>query len=495
MVTDLGQARDRHQLQQIIAGLSEGVILIEPGQRIVWGNEAALAMHGVESLEDLGATVDAYRRRFRLRYRNNHILKKSDYPLARVIAGETFSDVTVEVCAAGRDERWVHSIRSQVVTYADGQPDCLVLIITDVTEQYEAEARFESAFNANPAPAAIARLSDRRYIKVNQGFLEMTGFSREDILAYTLDDFDVLNAAEQRDLALERLAEGRTIPQMEACIPLPTRPKFVIVAGQPIEVSNEACILFTFADLDPRKETESALRQSEQRFSTAFRLVPVPIAIAALDHFRLVEVNDAFREVTGFSDEQLLGRTPSDLGLWPDDTQQRFNREIKKTHGIRGFELEMRAKNGERVACLVSAEAVAINDDQRVLCVLQDVTDRKRSEEELIAAIEQVMADTSWFSRSIVEKLAALRRPVSSPSRDAELEDLTGREREVLGLICQGRNDAEIGDVLKLSRNTVRNHLASLYRKLGVNRRAAAIVWARERGITGQLAPKKRPRR
>jgi PAS domain-containing protein len=40
MVTDLGQARDRHQLQQIIAGLSEGVILIEPGQRIVWGNEA-----------------------------------------------------------------------------------------------------------------------------------------------------------------------------------------------------------------------------------------------------------------------------------------------------------------------------------------------------------------------------------------------------------------------------------------------------------------------
>jgi hypothetical protein len=39
MVTDLGQARDRHQLQQIIAGLREGVILIEPGQRIVWGNE------------------------------------------------------------------------------------------------------------------------------------------------------------------------------------------------------------------------------------------------------------------------------------------------------------------------------------------------------------------------------------------------------------------------------------------------------------------------
>ena len=98
-----------------------------------------------------------------------------------MIAGETFSDVTVQVCAAGGDHRWVHSIRSQVVTDLDGQPDCLVLVITDVTEQYEAEARFESTFNANPAPAAIARLSDRRYVKANQGFLQMTGSSREDI--------------------------------------------------------------------------------------------------------------------------------------------------------------------------------------------------------------------------------------------------------------------------------------------------------------------------
>jgi PAS domain-containing protein len=54
----LGQSRDRHQLQQIIVGLSEGVILVDPEQRIVWANDAALAMHGCEQVEDLGATVD-----------------------------------------------------------------------------------------------------------------------------------------------------------------------------------------------------------------------------------------------------------------------------------------------------------------------------------------------------------------------------------------------------------------------------------------------------
>jgi signal transduction histidine kinase len=67
-----------------------------------------------------------------------------------VIAGETFSDVIVEVAPAENDERqWVHSIRSLVVTDSSGDPDCLVLVISDVTERFEAEERFESAFNGN----------------------------------------------------------------------------------------------------------------------------------------------------------------------------------------------------------------------------------------------------------------------------------------------------------------------------------------------------------
>uniref|UniRef100_UPI0005B2DA1E PAS domain-containing protein n=1 Tax=Methylobacterium sp. B34 TaxID=95563 RepID=UPI0005B2DA1E len=60
---------DRHELRQIIAGLSEGVILVEPDQTIAYANAAALAMHGAESLDELGSTVDAYRDRFLLRYR------------------------------------------------------------------------------------------------------------------------------------------------------------------------------------------------------------------------------------------------------------------------------------------------------------------------------------------------------------------------------------------------------------------------------------------
>ncbi|MGF9762222.1 response regulator transcription factor [Microvirga sp. 0TCS3.31] len=110
------------------------------------------------------------------------------------------------------------------------------------------------------------------------------------------------------------------------------------------------------------------------------------------------------------------------------------------------------------------------------------------------------MADASWFSRGVVEKLAALRhppRPGQSPAQaqaTASVADLTPREREVLTLVCQGKSDPEIGTELKLARNTVRNHIASLYQKLGVNRRSALIVWARERGIGGEGIAAKLPK-
>ena len=67
----LRETADLRHLRQIIVGLDEGVILIDPDQSLLWANDAALAMHGVAEIADLGATVDEYRARFQLRYRNN----------------------------------------------------------------------------------------------------------------------------------------------------------------------------------------------------------------------------------------------------------------------------------------------------------------------------------------------------------------------------------------------------------------------------------------
>lgn len=482
-------SRDYKHLQQIIVGLVDGVILIATDQRILWANAAALAMHGVREIADLGGTVSEYRRRFRLRYRNNRPVERGKYPIERVVAGESFSDVVVEVTsAANPDQTWIHSIRSLVLTDDANEPDYVVLIIKDETERYKAEERFESAFNANPAPAVICRASDLIYVRANLGFIEMTGYSRQDVLGASLRQIDVLTEASRRELALDRLQKGETIPQMEAFVPLSGGgAKFVIVAGEPIEIAEEHCILFTFADLDPRLRAERALRESEERFAKSFRLSPVPLMICMRTDLRLMEVNESFKAMTGYTEEELIGRKPIDLRLWTEKAApQRFEHIMEQSGSVRGLDTRLRAKDGSIFDCLVSADSVTINDEPCVLFVIQDITERKRSEDELMTAIESVMADTSWFSRSIVEKLAALRQTSRPNDAGADLDDLTDREREVLGLICEGQSDKEMSRSLKLSPNTIRNHVFSLYQKIGVNRRGAAIIWARERGITGK---------
>lgn len=367
-------SRDYKQLQQIIVGLTEGVILVSTDQKILWANDAALVMHGVGRIKELGATVGEYRRRFRLRYRNNRPVERGRYPIERVIAGESFSDVTVEVTRSGKPERcWVHSIRSLVITDDWKEPDYLVLIIKDETARFEAEERFESAFNANPAPAIICRLSDLCFVRVNEGFLELTGYDRTDLVGNSMREIDILANAENRDLARQRLKEGKTVPQMEAYLPLPGGvSKFVIVAGEPIEIADEDCILFTFADLDPRKNAENALRQSEERFEKAFRLSPVPAVVCKLEGFKLVEVNEAFKTLTGYGDEEVVGRSTADLRLWPDKMAQRqFEQAVERSGSVRNLDLQLRAKDDSIADCLVSAETVTIHDERCMLCVMQ----------------------------------------------------------------------------------------------------------------------------
>lgn len=141
-------------------------------------------------------------------------------------------------------------------------------------------------------------------------------------------------------------------------------------------------------------------------------------------------------------------------------------------------------EKAERFLVALTEGLYLVNAKGEVLCVLRDVSKQRSADGGLMAVIETAIADSSAAGRAVLEKFGTINGGANSEAQIHTLDELTERERQVLGLICAGQDDQAMSDTLGLSHNTVRNHIAALYRRIGVNRRAAAILWAQERGIT-----------
>jgi DNA-binding NarL/FixJ family response regulator len=105
--------------------------------------------------------------------------------------------------------------------------------------------------------------------------------------------------------------------------------------------------------------------------------------------------------------------------------------------------------------------------------------------DELISAVTAVAGGGAWFDSSVAPRmLDAYRRTVAPARRSAQrLEVLTDREHDVLRLLSRGATNREIADGLHVSEATVKTHVGSIFMKLGVRDRAAAIVYAFDHGV------------
>ncbi|TAF07615.1 MAG: response regulator [Nostocales cyanobacterium] len=127
-----------------------------------------------------------------------------------------------------------------------------------------------------------------------------------------------------------------------------------------------------------------ALEESEAKFSTLFGYSPDPMAIATLAEGRYLEVNQSFLEVSGYSRDEIIGKTSRELNFWINIQERDHYLQAMQTDGyIHNWEFNFRMKSGEIRTLLSSAEVIELNQKQCAMIIVKDITERKKIEASL----------------------------------------------------------------------------------------------------------------
>jgi PAS domain S-box-containing protein len=145
------------------------------------------------------------------------------------------------------------------------------------------------------------------------------------------------------------------------------------------------------AEVERRKESEDALRLSEERFAKAFHAGPIIGAIRSLRDNKIIDANDNFLRFLEYERDEVVGLTPLELGFWVDrqDFEKTFQ-ELNSSIEFRDKEVALRTRSGRAIKALFSAVIIEIGGEPCALISFVDITESKRMEEELRSSENQL---------------------------------------------------------------------------------------------------------
>jgi len=139
-----------------------------------------------------------------------------------------------------------------------------------------------------------------------------------------------------------------------------------------------------------RRKTQEALRQSEERFRLAFQTSPDAININRLEDGLYVDVNEGFTALTGYTRDEVIGRTSLEIKIWADPRdRERLTAQLKEKGYAVNLEARFRLKDGRTRTGLMSARVIRLQDEPHILSVTRDIQDLKTAHQALQASEEK----------------------------------------------------------------------------------------------------------
>lgn len=272
-----------------------------------------------------------------------------------------------------------------------GRPHRIV-VITDITERkkienalQESEEKFFKAFNSSANAVCIVSLSDDKFLEVNESYCHFTGYSREEVIGHITAELKLWVYQEDLKRLKSSIEKEGKFTNFEFHSRMKSGEiRIGLSSAEVMSIAGEPCRIIVITDITERKKAKEALKESEEKFSKAFSSSANAIGITSMKDSLFVEVNDSFMRFTGYSREEIIGHSTSELNLWvkPEELQ-RWMDSLRKEGNVFNQEFSSRMKSGEIRIGLASAEVINIGGEPCRIVVITDITKRKRAEEGL----------------------------------------------------------------------------------------------------------------
>ncbi|MGD0938716.1 MAG: PAS domain S-box protein [Terracidiphilus sp.] len=393
----------RAKLAAALASMTDSVIITDAHGRFVEFNESFAAFYRFKSKAECAKSFDEFTSIFEVFLGDGKAAPREMYAIQRALRGEQATGVEYTLRRKDTGESWIGSLSFGPVRDVDGKITGSVITARDVTEAKRAEMRLRRFYETDLFAILYWKI-DGGVLDANEKFLEMTGYSREDLRA------GLLNWSKMTPPEYWPLDEDARRQIRENGVHLPYEKAFVRKDGALIwglfsaaayDDDRSQGVSFIL-DITERKLAEKALRESEQRereraeeLAALFESVPLPVFIARDPNCLHLTGNRLAEEILRIPSGNELSMSgpedtrPRNFRTFKDGRELRLNElpAQRSAHGehVRDFEFSLVFDNGEVRHTLGYGNPLldSQGNPRGAVATMVDITERKRAEENL----------------------------------------------------------------------------------------------------------------